>query len=90
MSREALLMVLHHHENGDGSGYPEGLKLVSIYPLARVLRLIDSFEALASPRSWRAGHPPAQFLWIMRQDWQRSGMFDVSLLVEFIRFIAGE
>ncbi len=90
VSREALLMVLQHHENGDGSGYPEGLKMVRIHPLARVMRLIDSFDALVSPRSWRPGYPPAKALWIMRQDWQQSGMFDVGLLVELIKFIAGE
>jgi len=90
MSRESLLMVLQHHENGDGSGYPDGLKMSKIHLLARVMRLIDSFEALVSPRSWRPGHPPAQALWIMRQDWQRSGMFDAGLLAKLIKFIAGE
>lgn len=90
VSREALLMVLQHHENGDGSGYPEGLKMSRIHPYARVMRLVDSFDALVSPRSWRLGYPPAKALWIMRQDWQQSGMFDVSLLVELIKFIAGE
>lgn len=90
MSREALLMVLQHHENGDGSGYPEGLKMAQIHPSARVMRIIDSFEALGSPRSWRPEHPPVQALWIMRQEWQQSGKYDVGLLVEFIKFIAGE
>ncbi len=42
------------------------------------------------PRYWRPGYPPAKALWIMRQDWQQSGMFDVGLLVELIKFIAGE
>jgi len=54
------------------------------------MRIVDSFEALVSQRSWRRGYPPAKALWIMREDWQRSGMFDVGLLVEFIKFIAGE
>ena len=83
-------MVLYHHERMDGSGYPDGLKMAKIHPLARVMRLIDSFEALVSPRSWRPGHPPAEALWIMRQDWQESGMFDAGLLAEFIKFIAEE
>lgn len=90
MSREALLIVLQHHENGDGSGYPEGLKMARIHLLARVMRLIDSFEALVSPRSWRLGNPPIQALWIMRQEWQASGIFDAGLLSEFIKFIAGQ
>jgi putative nucleotidyltransferase with HDIG domain len=90
MSREALLIVLQHHENGDGSGYPNGLKMANIHPLAQVMRLIDSFEAMVSPRSWRPGHPPVKALWIMRQDWQRSGMYDAVLLAKLIKFIAGE
>ncbi len=90
MSREALFLVLQHHENGDGSGYPEGLKMNKIHPLARLVRIVDSFEALVSPRSWRPEVAPAQALRIMRQDWQRSGMFDVCLLAQFIKFIAGE
>jgi HD-GYP domain-containing protein (c-di-GMP phosphodiesterase class II) len=90
MGREALLMVLQHHENGDGSGYPDGLTMVKIHPLARVMRLLDSFEALVSPRSWRSGHLPSQALWIMRQEWQQSGMYDVGLLAELIKFIAGD
>jgi putative nucleotidyltransferase with HDIG domain len=90
LSREAMLMALQHHENGDGSGYPAGLKMNSIHLFAQVMGLIDSFEALVSPRSWRPGNPPAQALWIMRQEWQESGRFNVGLLVEFIKFIAGE
>jgi HD-GYP domain-containing protein (c-di-GMP phosphodiesterase class II) len=90
ISREALLVVLQHHENGDGSGYPEGLKMGRIHPLARMMRLIDSFEALVSPRNWRPGNPPSQALWIMRQEWQTSGIFDAGLLAEFIKFIAGQ
>jgi HD-GYP domain-containing protein (c-di-GMP phosphodiesterase class II) len=89
IKRDSLLMIVQHHENGDGSGYPEGLKMVNIHPLARVMRIIDSFEAMVSPRSWRMGHPPAKALWIMRQDWQRSGMYDSALLAKFIKFIAG-
>jgi HD-GYP domain-containing protein (c-di-GMP phosphodiesterase class II) len=89
MERESLFLIVQHHENGDGSGYPEGLKMANIHPMARVMRIIDSFEAMVSPRSWREGYAPAKALWIMRQDWQRRGIFDSTLLVQFIKFIAG-
>jgi len=90
LNRNALLTVLQHHENIDGSGYPNGLKSYQIHPMARILRIIDSFESLTSPRYWRSAHEPYQALWIMRQDWQTSGAFDASLLVNFIKFLSGE
>jgi HD-GYP domain-containing protein (c-di-GMP phosphodiesterase class II) len=88
VSRDTLLAVLQHHENGDGSGYPEGLKLPMIHPMARVLRIIDSYNALTSPRSWREPFEPEKALWILRQEWQESGIFDASLLMEFIKFLS--
>jgi HD-GYP domain-containing protein (c-di-GMP phosphodiesterase class II) len=90
LSRGSLLLIIQHHEHGDGSGYPAGLKLAFIHPLARMMRLIDSFDALVSPRHWRPGYPPVRALWIMRQDWQKRGMFDARLLADFIRFLGGE
>ena len=86
MSREALLLVLQHHENGDGSGYPEGLTLVKIHTLAKLMRIVDSFETLISSRYQPKVSPP-EALWIMRQDWQQSGIYDVGLLAEFIKFM---
>jgi HD-GYP domain-containing protein (c-di-GMP phosphodiesterase class II) len=88
-SRDTLLAVLQHHENGDGSGYPEGLNLPMIHPMARMLRIIDSYNALTSPRSWRPAYKPEKALWILRQEWQESGIFDASLLMEFINFLSG-
>lgn len=90
MSREVLHIVLQHHENGDGSGYPDGLKMANIHPLAQAMRVIDSFEAMVSPRSWRPGYTPAKTLWIMRQDWHLKGIYDPFLLAKLIKFIAGE
>ena len=45
--------VLMHHENMDGSGYPEGLSGARIPYIARVLRVSESFVALISRRSYR-------------------------------------
>ncbi len=46
--------VLHHHEKWDGSGYPEGLKGEEIPLGARILSIIDCFDALVSDRPYRA------------------------------------
>lgn len=47
-----VAMILNHHENWDGSGYPQGLKGSEIPLLARVLRLADFFDAIQSPRPY--------------------------------------
>lgn len=45
--------VLMHHENIDGSGYPEGLAENRIPYIARVIRIVESYVALISRRSYR-------------------------------------
>lgn len=45
--------VYHHHENYDGSGYPDGLKGTDIPEMSRILRTCDVFSALISNRSYR-------------------------------------
>jgi HD-GYP domain-containing protein (c-di-GMP phosphodiesterase class II) len=85
---EALQMVLQHHENGDGTGYPEGLKLSAIHSWARILRILDSYEAMTAKRPWRAAMNPKEALWTMRNDWQRSNLFDPHYLKAFIKFLA--
>ena len=46
-------VLLHHHENFDGSGYPEGLEGDEIPLGARIFALIDAFVAMTSDRSYR-------------------------------------
>lgn len=87
--REALLMVQQHHENGDGSGYPKGLQFAAIHPWARILRILDSYEAMTSHRPWRAARAMRETLWSMRQDWEKSQIYDPGYLTPFIRFLAG-
>ncbi len=48
-----LAAVLHHHENWDGTGYPDKLKGSEIPYLARVLRVLDAYEAMVSDRPYR-------------------------------------
>jgi putative two-component system response regulator len=50
----AFPIVLYHHEAWDGSGYPEGLKGKEIPEEARLLAVVDSFDAMTSDRPYRA------------------------------------
>lgn len=55
--RQALPLVLHHHELLDGSGYPHGLRGNQIPRLVRILTVADVFDALVSDRPYRAAWP---------------------------------
>jgi putative nucleotidyltransferase with HDIG domain len=70
-------IVLDHHENFDGSGYPRGAvgREVSIY--ARIVRVADVYEALTNDRPYRRKYSPQQALEIM---FEHKPMFDPDLL----------
>lgn len=57
--QEIAFYVLHHHENYDGSGYPEGLSGDKIPMASRILRAADAFEAMTSERIYHR-----------KRDWQ--------------------
>ncbi|MEO6391327.1 MAG: diguanylate cyclase [Pyrinomonadaceae bacterium] len=46
-------VVRHHHERWDGLGYPDGLKGEEIPLTARILSVIDCFDAVQEDRQWR-------------------------------------
>jgi putative two-component system response regulator len=50
-----LPVIRHHHEKWDGSGYPDGLRGEQIPLLARVLQVADIYDALTTPRPYKAG-----------------------------------
>lgn len=52
-SERVCEMILHHHENYDGSGYPDNQRGEEISIGARVLRVCDVFSALISDRPYR-------------------------------------
>src|SRR5262249_41378266 len=53
----AGLFVLHHHEGYDGKGYPGRLKGAVIPIGARIVSVIDAFDAMLSSRPYRSGLP---------------------------------
>ena len=56
--KELYLLILHHHEHYDGSGYPGGLIGENIPIGARILHIADAFDAMTSDRPYRSslGH----------------------------------
>jgi putative nucleotidyltransferase with HDIG domain len=76
-------IVRHHHESWDGSGYPDGIAGEQIPIGARILQVVDCFDALTSDRPYRPRLENAEALQIVAD---RSGtMYDpqvVAALVE--------
>ncbi len=80
--RLAEIIARHHHENWDGSGYPDGLRNGNIPLEARIVTIVDVYDALMSDRIYRSGLPEPQALQILRQG---SGeKFDPDLLDLFL------
>jgi HD-GYP domain-containing protein (c-di-GMP phosphodiesterase class II) len=48
-----LMMVYSHHERLDGGGYPVGLEDADIHPWAKLLAVVDVFDAITSARPYR-------------------------------------
>lgn len=57
--------VRHHHEHWDGSGYPDGLAGEAIPLCARVVCVVDVYDALTSDRSYRRALPQDEALAVM-------------------------
>ena len=56
--RPAFGGVLFHHERWDGGGYPTGCAGVQIPLEARILSVVDCFDAMTSDRAYRSALPP--------------------------------
>jgi putative nucleotidyltransferase with HDIG domain len=51
--KDASVLIRHHHEKYDGSGYPDGIKGNAIEIGARILAVADSFDAMTTDRPYR-------------------------------------
>ena len=75
-------IVRHHHENWDGTGYPDGLKGTEIPLGARILSVVDCFDALTSDRPYRPRMTDEQSLAILTQ--RRGTMYDPVVVDAFV------
>jgi len=76
-------IVRHHHENWDGTGYPAALKGTDIPIGARILSVVDCFDALTSDRPYRARLPDDEALKILIE--RRGTMYDPLIVDSFVR-----
>ena len=64
----ALEVIRHHHEKLDGSGYPDGIKDEEISTAARIMAVVDIYDALVTDRPYRKGMPLEKAIEILHQD----------------------
>ena len=60
-------IALNHHEKWNGSGYPRGLVGEEIPEAARIVTLVDEYDALSFDRVYRPAYPEEKVLEIIRQ-----------------------
>jgi HD-GYP domain-containing protein (c-di-GMP phosphodiesterase class II) len=78
-------IVRHHHENWDGTGYPARLRREAIPIGARILAIVDCYDALTSHRPYRqpVEHAEAMVMIVAR----RGTMYDPAILDAFARAV---
>ena len=77
------LIVRHHHESWDGSGYPDRLRGKDIPVGARVLAIVDCYDALTSDRPYRAALSHQCALSMIAE--RRGTMYDPAITDAFFR-----
>jgi putative nucleotidyltransferase with HDIG domain len=79
---DVIQISLHHHENFDGKGYPEGLFGDKIDEMSSIITICDTFDAMTSVRPYKVALPQwFSFLFINNQ---RSQKFNPRLVASFV------
>ncbi len=79
-----LDMVLNHHERLDGSGYPRGLDESKLSKLARMIAIVDVYDAMTGDRTYKKGDQPIN---VLRYLMANNKKFDRVLVQQFIKYI---
>ncbi len=84
--RLVLPIIRSHHEHFNGSGYPDGLIGRDIPLLARVLQVVDVYDALRTARPYKPSLSHDQSAITMRDE-ARAGWWDEDLVLEFFSML---
>jgi putative two-component system response regulator len=80
--RLVLPIIRHHHEKLDGSGYPDGLRGDAIPMTARILQIVDVYDALTTARPYKRAFSIADAFQTMREEVDK-GWWDRHIFDEF-------
>lgn len=78
-------IVRHHHENWNGTGYPAGLKGQDIPLGARILSVVDCYDALTSDRPYRPRYSREHAEHVLRE--RRGSWYDPWVVDEFLKLL---
>jgi len=78
-----LPIIRHHHEKWNGSGYPDGLKGEEIPVTARILQVVDVYDALTTKRPYKPALPQERVFEIMQEEVAK-GWWDRRILETFL------
>ncbi|MEX0683827.1 MAG: HD domain-containing phosphohydrolase [Dehalococcoidia bacterium] len=81
----AVPAIRHHHEHFDGSGYPDGLVGEEIPLAARILLVVDAFDAVTSHRPYGAARPSEEGISELKRC--SGGQFDPQVVDAFVGII---
>lgn len=85
----ALEVIRHHHEKIDGSGYPDCIRGEEISLSARIMAIVDIYDALVTDRSYRKGMSNEKAFSILRQE-ASEGKLDPSVVECLIAMVEGK
>jgi putative two-component system response regulator len=81
-----LPIIRHHHEKLNGTGYPDGLKGDHIPLTARILQIVDVYDALITKRPYKPAMSQDKALTLLRHEVKR-GWWDSDVFAYFERLI---
>jgi putative two-component system response regulator len=81
----AVPMILHHHERIDGRGYPHGLTGDDIELGARIVTVVDSFDAMTTHRPYRRSMEVSAAVKLLRAHGGRQ--FDAQVVDTFLHLL---
>lgn len=84
--RLVLPIIRHHHEKLDGSGYPDGLRGNAIPVTARVLQIVDIYDALTTDRPYKKAFSITNALKTMKEEVEK-GWWDPQIFDQFTRIV---
>src|SRR5436305_4494544 len=84
--RLVLAIIRHHHEKLDGSGYPDGLRGDAIPVIARVLQIVDVYDALTTDRPYKKAFSITSAMETIKQEVEK-GWWDPQIFDQFARIV---
>jgi putative two-component system response regulator len=84
-ARDVCPIIRHHHERWDGTGYTDALSGEGIPPLARVIGVIDAYDAMTSHRPYRKALPEEEALGRLIEG--AGTQWDPQVVQQFVKFL---